>query len=272
MTGGFVVDPREMSHVLHVNQGFGQWSRYIARSLGGTRPPIGAGYLRPVKRREVHSLAEFDALVAAGRTRMAGWQLQAVDLGDRGDVLGSLDPAGALFLGLHARRRGAARDLVDRGGVLFPSLDDVPFDTFRGELYTPESFYDGLERGYEHTPDATAYSWAQGLHSEAAMIHDTLAQALHDTSIDDALDEYAAGRRIVGVMGGHALERGTPEYAEAAVLGRELARQGLTVATGGGPGAMEAANLGARARRRRGRGSRRGARHARTGARASDRR
>ncbi len=46
-------------------------------------------------------------------------------------------------------------------------------------------------------------------------------------------------------MGGHALDRGTTAYAEAARLGRVLAGSGLTVATGGGPGAMEAANLGA---------------------------
>ena len=47
-------------------------------------------------------------------------------------------------------------------------------------------------------------------------------------------------------MGGHALTRADPAYAEAAVLAHDLAGRGLTVATGGGPGAMEAANLGAR--------------------------
>ena len=41
------------------------------------------------------------------------------------------------------------------------------------------------------------------------------------------------------------MARGTDAYAGAARLGRALARAGLTVATGGGPGAMEAANLGA---------------------------
>jgi predicted Rossmann-fold nucleotide-binding protein len=46
-------------------------------------------------------------------------------------------------------------------------------------------------------------------------------------------------------MGGHAVDRGTERYAEAAGLGATLAAQGLVVATGGGPGAMEAANLGA---------------------------
>ena len=73
-----------------------------------------------------------------------------------------------------------------------------------------------------------------------------LAQSLHDSSIDDALEEFTHGRRIVGLMGGHALTRDDPTYIAAARLAHGLAASGLTVATGGGPGAMEAANLGAR--------------------------
>nr|WP_246231855.1 LOG family protein [Nakamurella aerolata] len=46
-------------------------------------------------------------------------------------------------------------------------------------------------------------------------------------------------------MGGHGLARGTDGYAEAAELGKTLAQAGYLVATGGGPGAMEAVNLGA---------------------------
>jgi len=72
-----------------------------------------------------------------------------------------------------------------------------------------------------------------------------MLRALHDDAVSDALDEHLAGARVVGVMGGHRMARGTKEYTGAAVLGRALARSGLTVATGGGPGAMEAANLGA---------------------------
>ena len=46
-------------------------------------------------------------------------------------------------------------------------------------------------------------------------------------------------------MGGHALARGTSGYAVAARLGHSLAVEGLVVATGGGPGAMEAGEPGA---------------------------
>ena len=87
------------------------------------------------------------------------------------------------------------------------------------------------------------------------MRHDafvTLLRAIHDDSVTDALTEFIAGRPVVGVMGGHALPRGSQGYAAAALLGHELASAGLLVVTGGGPGAMEAANLGAFARDRTG--------------------
>ncbi len=73
---------------------------------------------------------------------------------------------------------------------------------------------------------------------------DGVVRALHDGHIEQALDEALAGRCMVGVMGGHAVTRGSEDYAAAARLGRGLARAGFTVGTGGGPGAMEAANAG----------------------------
>jgi predicted Rossmann-fold nucleotide-binding protein len=70
-------------------------------------------------------------------------------------------------------------------------------------------------------------------------------QALHDHALDEALTGWLAGRSLVGVMGGHALVRGEAAYADAARLGALVGRT-HTIATGGGPGAMEAANLGGR--------------------------
>jgi predicted Rossmann-fold nucleotide-binding protein len=193
---------------------------------------------------EVDTLDAFDALVAAGSTSMAGWRLQSVDLTGRSEVLRSLDPAGALVLGCRLRAADH-RWLHARGAMVFHEIPDLPFDAYRAALYTALELYAGVQNGYEATPDARIYAWSQSaVHGDVATM---LAQGLHDLAVDDALDEFVAGRRLVGVMGGHALARGTPAYAEAARLGQALAAQGLVVCTGGGPGAMEAANLGARA-------------------------
>ena len=108
----------------------------------------------------------------------------------------------------------------------------------RDTLYTPEDLYDTA--AYEDSFDFRAYSWSRLHHSP----NDTLARALHDHAIDEALTAWREGRHIVGVMGGHRIRRGDADYAEAARLGRALGSSRV-VATGGGPGAMEAANLGA---------------------------
>jgi predicted Rossmann-fold nucleotide-binding protein len=159
-------------------------------------------------------------------------------------LLLDLDPAGALLLGC---RLSAAdeQSLRSRGALVFPVIAGVPFDPYRGRLYSPDELYAGLGNGYQETLDARVYAWSRQ-RSTADDVALTLAQALHDHAVDDALREFVAGKEVVGVMGGHALGRDGGEYADAARLGRELARAGLLVATGGGPGAMEAANLGAR--------------------------
>jgi predicted Rossmann-fold nucleotide-binding protein len=196
---------------------------------------------------EIETLEEFDRLAEEARrtgASLSGWQVQSVDLTCRGDVLDSLDPRGALFLGCDIDSDVADR-LRAAGALLFPEVPDVPFDPWRGHLYSPAELYDGLDQGYDGTTDARIYAWSRQAASDGDL-KDLLATALHDSSVDDALAELVEGRRVVGVMGGHALTREDPAYAAAARLGHDLARHGLTVATGGGPGAMEAANLGAR--------------------------
>ena len=196
---------------------------------------------------EIESLEELDraaerAEAAAGS--MSDWQVQGLDLTGREDVLLRLEPRGALFLGCTMSE--AAADRLRAGGALvFPTVPDVPFDPWRASLYTPDELYDGLANGYDHTTDAKVYAWTRSS-GPPGSLKELLAQALHDSSIDDALEEYVSGRRIVGLMGGHALTRDDPVYLDAAHLAHDLAASGMTVATGGGPGAMEAANLGAR--------------------------
>ncbi|GAA5038566.1 LOG family protein [Streptomyces siamensis] len=192
--------------------------------------------------REIESLAEFDEVVAAGRS-LSGFRVQAVDLTARTKTLLSVDSAGAVFLGCPMAPEAAAA-VRTAGALVFPPVPGLPFDPYRGVLYSPDELFEALDTGYGSTPDARAYAWFQQTRADGD-IFASMLRSVHDDAVSDALDELLAGARVVGVMGGHAMARGTEEYAGAARLGRELARAGYTVATGGGPGAMEAANLGA---------------------------
>ncbi|BCW65943.1 hypothetical protein NicSoilB4_07060 [Arthrobacter sp. NicSoilB4] len=198
---------------------------------------------------EVESLDSFDRLVAAGSRSMQGWHAQSLDLRGRRAQLEAMRAQGGIFLGC-TFDPGVEDSLRSRGALIFPKLEAVPFNPYRGRLYTPQELYEGIaDSRYEDTPDARVYQWSIRP-GQRHRLDATLAAALHDHSIGDALDEltrsdFCAGRTMVGVMGGHAAHRGSGVFEEAALLGRLLAREGRVVATGGGPGTMEAANLGA---------------------------
>ncbi|MEU5277736.1 LOG family protein [Streptomyces asoensis] len=192
--------------------------------------------------REIESLAEFDEVVRDHGT-LSHFRVQSVDLTDRTDVLLALDTSAAVFLGCPMTPEAAAKSRAS-GALVFPPVPGLSFDPYRGFVYSPEELFASLDEGYEATPDARTYAWFQRTRTDGD-IFGSMLRSLHDDAVSDALDELLAGQDVVGVMGGHAMARGTREYAGAARLGRELARAGLTVATGGGPGAMEAANLGA---------------------------
>jgi predicted Rossmann-fold nucleotide-binding protein len=188
---------------------------------------------------EVDSLAELDRRLAAGARSMNGWRLTSIDLADRGTQLRGCDVTGATFLGC-GFAPGDEANVEARGAIVFPAIPDVPVDPYRGTLYTPRELYDAA--AYPATLDARAYGWSQEHDDHDAL----LARTLHDHAIDVALSDWLArsGRPRVGLMGGHAVARDETTYAETARLARRLG-SALVVATGGGPGAMEAANLGA---------------------------
>jgi predicted Rossmann-fold nucleotide-binding protein len=52
--------------------------------------------------------------------------------------------------------------------------------------------------------------------------------------------------RAVGILGGHGEARGSRNYEAVARIAYALSQHDFTILTGGGPGAMEAAHLGAR--------------------------
>ncbi len=167
-----------------------------------------------------------------------------------------------------------ARKVVSAGALVVPARPALPFNAFRSEVYRAQDLlkdYDPRDaQTYLRTPDWTCYLAAMDKDTKRKRadlgIDDAVFLRLHDLSIEDALDEYlkprrqgaSARKRVVGIMGGHDRERleksrdadGRPSpddapYMQVALLARSLAREGFTIATGGGPGAMEASNLGA---------------------------
>ncbi len=149
----------------------------------------------------------------------------------------ALELAGACFLAC-ALPDGMAAILTARGATVLPELPELPFTPYRSTLYTPAELLGGV--------DAEISAWFR---RQPRGLGDALAQGIHDASMETALSRLLrvdlAGRSVVGVMGSHATRRDDPLFREIAQLGRLLARAGALVVTGGGPGLMEAANLGA---------------------------
>lgn len=193
---------------------------------------------------EIDTVGRLVAFLDAGGTP-AGLRLHGLDLSScEALLLRRQDLAGLVVLGGRVTRR-LAQHLLEHGAVVFPSSTQSPVDAFRTTLYQADELYAGLaEVGYSQTLDARAYAWSL----QTRRSHDVFSSmvcAIHDTGMADALQEIADGAPLVGVMGGHAVRRDEPAYRQAARLGLELHHRDLVVCTGGGPGAMEAVNLGA---------------------------
>ncbi|MDO5712437.1 MAG: Rossmann fold nucleotide-binding protein [Micrococcales bacterium] len=193
---------------------------------------------------DIESIAALRAALADGAS-LSHLRLQGLDLRGHKDIFdGRTDIEGLVVLGGQFGE-GLGRWLVRAGAIVFPPAPHAPVDPYRGSLYEARELYAQLdEAGYNATPDALAYVWMH----DPEHAHDTYAavlRAIHDAAMDDALDDVIDGRAVVGVMGAHQWRRGTAQFASAAALGHRLAQHGALVVTGGGPGAMEAANLGA---------------------------
>jgi predicted Rossmann-fold nucleotide-binding protein len=198
---------------------------------------------------ELESLAAFDAHLDEHKS-LTNTACQGLDLRERSWRLFESDVRGAFFLGC-TLEPSALEYLNNHDACVFPALSGMPFRSFRASLYDADELYQGYVPGdhasYDQTPDAKSYVQHKQTAGDLQVVG-TLAERIHDHAIDNALHQHLAQvgpDNVVAIMGGHGLTRTDAAYIQVARLGRSLTEAGFYLATGGGPGAMEAANFGA---------------------------
>ncbi len=203
---------------------------------------------------EIESLEQLHAYLDE-RGTLAGAAVQGLDLRYQGETLRAASTAGAVFLGCRMEAEAHAH-LDGAGALVLPPLPPLPYRPFRPRLYTADELMEGYVRGDHHsfaraTADGAIYThYALFRKTDAPVpILEALSQRIHDHAIDDAMYDLLHNggdpRRVVAIMGGHGMKREEPAFLTVARTARALTREGYFVTSGGGPGAMEAANLGA---------------------------
>lgn len=217
-----------------------------------TPPPDDVVALHDTTEHEIETRTELDRHLATGS--LAGLTVQGLRL----DVspfpdLTAVDLTETLFVGCHFPSRDVEAEVVRRGAHVVPPFRNLPYPTQPTHLYRPEELAEGFHtNGFAGMYDTRVYEHFREQGGAVPEVREALAQRMHDHGIDNALADATrtwlathGPQSVVGVMGGHAVARGSASYRLAATLGWELARTDRLVITGGGPGVMEAANLGA---------------------------
>ncbi len=194
--------------------------------------------------------AEEVALHVQEHGDLRGCTIQGVDLSDlEGDWQEGIGPSLTL-MGCHIPD-SVEGFLRSKGVLIFPIRSDLPYHPFRSRLYTWQELMAPARTGSGKTADLEIYEHFSRSRFNPGL-QEALYQRVHDHSMDDGLRRLLrfdhcgmTALRGVGMMGGHSTLRTDEFYARTAETARLLSQAGYLVVSGGGPGIMEAANLGA---------------------------
>ena len=199
-------------------------------------------------------IREIDSLdrIARSEGQLSCAVVQGLDLREANLPGIELDRDGAVVRVCRFAAEVAVCDLMYKGALVFPEFSDLPFNPYRPELYTREELMEGWTQEDDKSIDKEIYDHFVKHGKKNPDIIEALAERLHDHAIDDGLTDLLEGRvekdgvkKVVAIMGGHSTGRNDLAFRKVAHLARELTAAGYFIASGGGPGIMEAANLGA---------------------------
>ncbi len=193
----------------------------------------------------IKEIEDFKTFIRGG-TSLKNCTFQQLDFRGLNISWQALEIDNTFFLGCHFDNSDEL-DLLARGAVIIDNPDNIPYTPLRKKLYT----WQELLAGDTLMTDLEIYQHFE-IHKNNTNINEALWQRIHDHAIDDALREYIEmsdngkpNKKCVGMMGGHGVPRDAQHYYLAAMTAKKLTEAGYFIVSGGGPGIMEAANLGA---------------------------
>jgi len=155
-----------------------------------------------------------------------------------------------VFLGCKLSDAESA-NLIKKGAHILQQASGLPYQAFRKSLYHWKELMEGFDPVNDQSVDFQIYEhFSKSKFNPPVM--EALWQRIHDHSMDDALRDLLCfdqdgmtQKKCVGFMGGHSTLRSDPYYKKTAHTSKLLAEAGYFIVSGGGPGIMEATNLGA---------------------------
>lgn len=197
--------------------------------------------------KEIESIEELKLLLEK-KSNIKAYAFQNIDFSQYSKVFFDVSFEDCIFLGCKIPAEDIGK--LSNGNYLFPQLN-VPYNCYPANLYSIDTLYEnyitGQPESYKQTLDGKIYKHYISTGKEASSINETLARRLHDHAITDAIYDFIDNyneKKIVAIMGGHALSRADESYKSIAKLAKILSESGYLMVTGGGPGAMEATHLG----------------------------